>query len=423
MSAASISALIPKESSASSQSRQDLEARLNGLGGLNGRKLDPQAKAKKLREACEGFESIFIQKMWQEMRNTLPKDGLLHGKEERFWQDMYDQELAKSMTSAGGIGLADMMYEQLSRNLVSASRGTARQNPLMPMSKTAAFAPEAYSLLGKAQDGENPLAADAAESKIPPKAQAKTQVADLSVYDPVPVQQKAETKASESGTASTDGETQENPEIAKALAAVRAQQALHRQAEAESGAIPVQTANNRPGPIQPARHNPTGLELAQMAKREAGDKLGPRSVRPPLHQARADQSQAVASPATSALGENEQADLKTRKIRYSTNVPPNERARRGLKPIRMLNVDNVSQASKAGVGLAAYHEAQSAAKGAESVSPPSPKPSEASLAAQALAAEALNPGQGIAPLTSQDLGKTEGAAFTIPPLTAADLRG
>lgn len=58
-----------------------------------------RAKAKKLREACEGFESVFIQKMWQEMRNTLPKNGLLHGRDEQYWQDMYDQELSKSMTS------------------------------------------------------------------------------------------------------------------------------------------------------------------------------------------------------------------------------------------------------------------------------------------------------------------------------------
>ena len=88
---------------------QDVQNKLTALGGS--KNLSPEAKAKKLREACEGFESIFIQKMWQEMRKTVPQNGMMHGKEEHYWQDMYDQELAKKMTSAGGIGLADMMYE------------------------------------------------------------------------------------------------------------------------------------------------------------------------------------------------------------------------------------------------------------------------------------------------------------------------
>ncbi len=85
----------------------------------------PVDKEKKLRESCEGFESIFIQKMWEQMRATVPDGGMLKGREEKFWQGMYDQELAKSMASAGGIGLADMMYEQLSQNLQAAGKSTA----------------------------------------------------------------------------------------------------------------------------------------------------------------------------------------------------------------------------------------------------------------------------------------------------------
>ena len=103
----------------------------------------PQAKDKKLREACEGFESIFIQKMWEQMQNTVPKEGLMHSREERTWQSMYDQELSKKMTSAGGIGLADMMYEQLSRNLLHVSSTTAHGNA----PDTRAFSAQAAPLL------------------------------------------------------------------------------------------------------------------------------------------------------------------------------------------------------------------------------------------------------------------------------------
>jgi len=87
--------------------------------------MPPVDKEKKLRESCEGFESIFIQKMWEQMRASIPESGFLKGREEKFWQGMYDQELAKSMASAGGIGLADMMYDQLSRSLRTASKDTA----------------------------------------------------------------------------------------------------------------------------------------------------------------------------------------------------------------------------------------------------------------------------------------------------------
>ena len=76
---------------------------------------DQATKEKELRKAAEGCEAIFIQKMWDEMRSSLPKDGMYHSKEEEYWQSMYSQELGKSMASAGGIGLADMMVEQLTR--------------------------------------------------------------------------------------------------------------------------------------------------------------------------------------------------------------------------------------------------------------------------------------------------------------------
>lgn len=98
--------------------------------------LDPNtaaAKEKKLREAAEGFEAIFIQQMWQSMRASLPKEGIMHSREEQFWQGMYDQELGKSMASAGGIGLADMMMSQLSKKLENASEVTAENMHRTPL--------------------------------------------------------------------------------------------------------------------------------------------------------------------------------------------------------------------------------------------------------------------------------------------------
>ncbi len=84
---------------------------------------DSAQKEKELRSAAEGFEAIFIQKMWQQMRSSLPKNPLHHSKEEEYWQSMYDQELGKSMASAGGIGLADLMVDQLTKERSKTPQG------------------------------------------------------------------------------------------------------------------------------------------------------------------------------------------------------------------------------------------------------------------------------------------------------------
>ena len=80
-----------------------------------------EAAARKLKEACQGFESIFLQRIWEQMRKSVGKEGYLHSRDEESYQAMFDQELAKKMAEAGGIGLADMLQEQLSVKLGKAS--------------------------------------------------------------------------------------------------------------------------------------------------------------------------------------------------------------------------------------------------------------------------------------------------------------
>jgi Rod binding domain-containing protein len=99
------------------------------------RELTPEQNPKaRLREACQGFEAMFIQKMWEEMRNNVPKEGYLHSKDEQLYQSMFDHEFSKKMASAGGIGLADMLYDQLAQTLGDSSRTTSPGvNPRLPV--------------------------------------------------------------------------------------------------------------------------------------------------------------------------------------------------------------------------------------------------------------------------------------------------
>jgi Rod binding domain-containing protein len=122
--------------------QQDLVRRKLEMDALRRRLGDTRTEGEKLREACEGFESIFIQKLWEQMRKTVPKEGYLHSKDEETYQSLFDVELAKKMSSAGGIGLADMLYEQLSRQLERTARATTsgayrKPLPLAPVDPAA----------------------------------------------------------------------------------------------------------------------------------------------------------------------------------------------------------------------------------------------------------------------------------------------
>lgn len=69
----------------------------------------------KLKAACKDFEAMFLNLMYSKMRETVPDNSLYgtsHG--EKIMQSMLDTELTKKMANAGGVGLAAMMYKQLS---------------------------------------------------------------------------------------------------------------------------------------------------------------------------------------------------------------------------------------------------------------------------------------------------------------------
>ena len=75
---------------------------------------DSADKEKQLKTACQNFEAVFISKLWQQMKSTVPKEGYLHSKQEDTYMSMFDKEFSEKMAQAGGIGLSDMIYAQLS---------------------------------------------------------------------------------------------------------------------------------------------------------------------------------------------------------------------------------------------------------------------------------------------------------------------
>lgn len=72
---------------------------------------------KELKEACVEFESYFLNMMFKSMKKTVVSGGGIFEKSnaQKMFEEMLDEELTKKMANTGGIGLADMMYKQMSR--------------------------------------------------------------------------------------------------------------------------------------------------------------------------------------------------------------------------------------------------------------------------------------------------------------------
>jgi flagellar protein FlgJ len=92
-------------------------ADFNGLEGLKkGVKADDP---KSIRAAAQQFESLFTNMMLKSMREAKLGQGLGDSQESDLYQDMYDQQLSLKMAQGKGIGLADMLVQQLTRNSAS----------------------------------------------------------------------------------------------------------------------------------------------------------------------------------------------------------------------------------------------------------------------------------------------------------------
>lgn len=66
---------------------------------------------KKIYEACQEFESIFISYLLKNMRKTIPNVEESFSRE--IYTSMMDEEVAKAVARGAGLGLADAIYSQL----------------------------------------------------------------------------------------------------------------------------------------------------------------------------------------------------------------------------------------------------------------------------------------------------------------------
>jgi len=70
---------------------------------------------KQLEKACKDFESLFLSQLLSSMRKTIPQSSEEEeeSREKEMYESMFDEELAKSWAHSDGIGLANVLYQQL----------------------------------------------------------------------------------------------------------------------------------------------------------------------------------------------------------------------------------------------------------------------------------------------------------------------
>jgi len=126
---------------------------LRGLAALkrDAKDQDPAA----LRAAAKQFESLFARMMLKSMREASFGDSLMGSDQQDFYQGMFDDQLAVDMTKGKGLGLADMLVQQLTRAGLApqqdASAPPMKPNSLLnPLAAPSSTTPEkALAMVGE----------------------------------------------------------------------------------------------------------------------------------------------------------------------------------------------------------------------------------------------------------------------------------
>ena len=84
---------------------------------------------KDMEKVARDFESVFVNKLLESMRKAVPKSGLLDSSALDMYQSMMDQEMAKDLSKQKGMGMGEMVYNDLSR-MNKLLRGEAFPTPL-----------------------------------------------------------------------------------------------------------------------------------------------------------------------------------------------------------------------------------------------------------------------------------------------------
>lgn len=129
---------------------------LNGLAQLKAGANDGRSR-ETLKAVAQQFESLFLGMMLKSMRDAKLGESPFESDETRFYQDMFDKQISLSLSQGRGLGIADMLVQQLGPRLgLEAASGAT---PGAVATPAAGATPGALPIAGRAA---LPLAAEAA---------------------------------------------------------------------------------------------------------------------------------------------------------------------------------------------------------------------------------------------------------------------
>jgi peptidoglycan hydrolase FlgJ len=99
------------------QGAADLGLSLSSLGTANVAQLTAEMKIKgKAKAAAQNFEAMFLNSMFQQMQTGIDGDGPFGGSGAlKVWRSFLTNQYATTFAKAGGIGIANQVYQELLR--------------------------------------------------------------------------------------------------------------------------------------------------------------------------------------------------------------------------------------------------------------------------------------------------------------------
>lgn len=102
----------------STATQLEMARNVHDLGSINSmREAMASGDPEVLKEAAQQFEGIFVQMMLKSMRKAqdalADENSPFNSQQMQFYRDMHDQQLATDLSSNGGLGLADIIMQQL----------------------------------------------------------------------------------------------------------------------------------------------------------------------------------------------------------------------------------------------------------------------------------------------------------------------
>ncbi|PTU30601.1 flagellar assembly peptidoglycan hydrolase FlgJ [Stenotrophobium rhamnosiphilum] len=112
---------------------------------------DPEA----LKTAAKQFEAMFIKQLLKSANEAKIGNDMMGGEQGEFYQDMFNNQLAQTMSQGRGLGIADLLVRQLQQSKMApqnAAVPAALKMPAAPAASETKPAEHSSSLLSKPMD-------------------------------------------------------------------------------------------------------------------------------------------------------------------------------------------------------------------------------------------------------------------------------